>query len=206
MLGKNNHKLSFREHVLLYLLQHNTEAFSIRQLALLLKADYKNTYLAVHALKEELHFDKRSNAIYVSFNFSMTPVVYRVECYRARKFKKSMYELILQDVLLLQNPFLIVGVFGSQVKGTASKNSDIDIFIVGASKDTAVLVKKLSLLSFPLELHVFTAEEFSEMTKDFSDNVAKHIINDNIVLFGLENYYQLVRPWMKKDSLKQNKT
>jgi hypothetical protein len=37
------------------------------------------------------------------------------------------------------------------------------------------------------------------MLKTKEKNVGKEIVKNNIILCGIENYYRLIQPWMKKE-------
>ena len=51
----------------------------------------------------------------------------------------------------------------------------------------------------PLEIQDFNVKEFESMLDKKENNLAKEIIKNNIVLFGTENYYNLISKWMKKE-------
>ena len=182
------------------LLLESKEEYSIRQIALKLKADYKNTYQAINSLNKEIFKDKKGNATYVSFSYLMTSEVYIVERKRTNLLlKNKSFKVINEEVKSLNNPFVIVLLFGSMVKGKISKHSDVDLCVVAEKKVSKELYKKLSLLSLPLEIHNFTSEEFQTMLKTKESNIAKEIVKNNVILFGIENYYNLIEKWMGKE-------
>ena len=108
--------------------------------------------------------------------------------------------MVKEDVTSLNYPFLIVLIFGSYIKGTKTDKSDIDLCIISDDKiKSNKLIEKLSLLPFNIEIQNFTVEEFEAMLKIKENNVGKEIIKNNILLFGIENYYNLISKWMKKE-------
>ena len=46
---------------------------------------------------------------------------------------------------------------------------------------------------------VVSTDEFESMLKTKENNVGKEIVKNNIILYGVENYYNLISRWMKKE-------
>lgn len=59
--------------------------------------------------------------------------------------------------------------------------------------------EKLNLLSLRLEIHEFTTNEFISMIEKTQNNLGHEIIKKNIILYGIENYYNLISKWTKKE-------
>src|ERR1035438_2405033 len=61
---------------------------------------------------------------------------------------------------------LAVGTFGSYATGSACSHSDLDLFIIKRGSRSAATARAFRCLLFdvlhPVDLHVFTAEEFEE--------------------------------------------
>src|SRR5262245_60733928 len=62
---------------------------------------------------------------------------------------------------------LVVGIFGSYSMGTAHEKSDLDVFVIKRTSEHASARKRAVLRSLigvlhPLDIHVFTPEEFAE--------------------------------------------
>lgn len=62
---------------------------------------------------------------------------------------------------------LVVGTFGSYAVGTARPSSDLDLFVVKATREPAgarrrAVARLLFGVMHPLDLHVFTPEQFQE--------------------------------------------
>ena len=95
---------------------------------------------------------------------------------------------------------MIVLIFGSYVKNTKTEGSDIDICIISDSKEkTKKLIQSLNLLSLKLEIQEFTTDEFISMVGKTQNNLGHEIVKNNILLCGIENYYNLISKWMKKE-------
>jgi uncharacterized protein len=66
---------------------------------------------------------------------------------------------------------LVVGTFGSYAIGTASARSDLDLFVIKMTAESAARRRRIvkSLLTdvfYPLDIHVFTPEEFEASVND----------------------------------------
>ena len=64
---------------------------------------------------------------------------------------------------------------------------------------SAKLFEKMKLLSLKLDIQEFTTNEFISMIEKKQNNLGKEIIKNNILLYGIENYYNFVTKWMKKE-------
>ena len=86
--------------------------------------------------------------------------------------------------------------FGSYIKNKQTKSSDIDIMFI--SNENGFENKVLNILSLlPIKTHalVFTEKEFIRMKDSKEPNVVKEAIENNIILYGIENYYRLKNAW-----------
>ena len=199
---KNDIKLSAREKLLKHLIE-NKKPQSILKASGAIVVDYKNTHRIVSKLQQDIiSKEKFGNTCLIKINLKPNQEIFSVENKRTAQFlnENKQLELVKQDIENLNYPFFIVLLFGSYVKKIQTKKSDIDICIICDNKEkTKELMLKLELLPIKLEIHNFTSNEFESMLKTREDNVAKEIIKNNIVLYGTENYYNLISRWMKKD-------
>lgn len=114
--------------------------------------------------------------------------------------KNQRLKVIKKYTEEINYPFLIVLIFGSYAKNEKTENSDVDICIISDNKDKSKeLQEKLHLLSLRLEIHEFTIKEFISMIEKTQNNLGHEIIKSNIILYGIENYYNLISKWMKKE-------
>ncbi len=88
---------------------------------------------------------------------------------------KIIYLSSVIEKLLELNPTKIF-LFGSQVKGTATEQSDFDICIVLEKKTREIIKLKLPE---NIELHVFDLKEFDELKKA-KDPLIRDILRDGI--------------------------
>jgi len=127
--------------------------------------------------------------------------IYNAEKKRTEQFilKNPKLRIVKSYIEEVNYPFLIVLVFGSYVMGTNTTGSDIDIcVIVDNNEKLKILLEKLRLFALPLEIHDFTTAQFNSMIEKKQNNLGNEIVNKNIILYGVENYYNLVSKWMKK--------
>jgi len=200
MIDSKKPELSFKEKIMKFLIE-NKEPLSILQISDRLRADYKNTFQAINSCPDIIIKDKKGNTSFIEIKLSPNPKIYSVESKRTQEFleKNKQMKLLREDVISLNYPFFIVLVFGSFAKKTNTARSDIDICIISDNKGKIKeLISKLRLLPLKLEIHEFTTEEFESMLKQKSPNIANEIIKNNIILYGAENYYNLISKYARK--------
>jgi len=199
---KEKFKLKPKEKLLKYLIE-NKNPQSIRTASKAIVIDYKNTYNLVSELQPEIiSKEKVGNTNLIKINLKSSPEIYSVESKRTEEFlsKNLKLKVVKSYIDSLNYPFLIVLVFGSYVKNTRTENSDIDICIISDDKAKInELQEKLSLLSLKIESQEFTIKEFISMIEKTQNNLGHEIVKNNIILYGVENYYNLISKWMKKE-------
>ena len=208
MVNKKNKKSDLRQKYslserILKLLIENKRAWTILEISRKLKTDYKNTFQAVGKLYPDLiSKDKKGNLNLIEIKISSNIGIHEVEKKRTREFLSNnpKIKLIEEDIERLNYPFFIVLVFGSFAKGEATDKSDIDVCIISDNPEkTQEAVSNMGLLPQKIEIQKFTTDEFKSMLNKKENNLAKEIIKSNVILYGTENYYNLVSKWMKKD-------
>ncbi len=199
---KEEGKLSAKDKVLKYLIEDKSPK-SIKTISGSNLIDYKNTYNIVEMLQPNIvSKEKFGNTNMVRIKLAPSQEIFSVENKRTYQFLKEnkKLELARKDIESVNYPFFIVLVFGSYVKKTKTEKSDIDICIICDNPEKLKkLMSKLALLPIKLEIHTFTTDEFESMIKTKEENVGKEIVENNIILFGIESYYNLISKWMKKE-------
>ena len=199
--GKASIKLKPKEKIIKSLIE-NKNPQSIMALSGSAVIDYKNTYNIVDELAGIISREKIGNTNLIKLNLAPNQEIYNVENKRTQEFlsKNPKLKLIHKDIEEMGYPFMIVLIFGSYVKNTKMKGSDIDICIISDNKEKSKeLINKLKLLSLKLEVHEFTTYEFVSMIEKTQNNLGREIVKNNIILYGTENYYNLISKWMKKE-------
>ena len=170
---------------------------TIRETAIYIKSDYKITHVAMQRL-----LDKKiilSKTIGKSVLCELNSSYYGAEIYEAESERrekqlknKNMRQLSKEILGKIKSSFFIFIIFGSYAKNKSTQFSDIDIVFISNEKDFEEKIGNiLSLL--PLKTHtlVFTEEEFINMKDSKKSNVVKEAIQNNVILYGVENYYRL---------------
>ncbi|MEK6830686.1 MAG: nucleotidyltransferase domain-containing protein [Nanoarchaeota archaeon] len=195
-------KLSAKEKLLKYLIE-NKNPQSILTASGAIVVDYKNTYNLVNKFEPDvISKEKIGNTNLIKIRLVPNQEILSIENKRTAQFLKAnkQLKLVKKDIENVNYPFLVVLVFGSYVKKTQTKKSDIDLCIISDNiEESKRLISKLELLPIKLEIHTFATKEFESMLKTKEDNVGKEIVKNNIILYGTENYYNLISKWMKKE-------
>lgn len=183
--------------VLEMLIGRNTEVFSINRISKLRSVNYKTAYLIVEKLRklQLIRAERIGNTIACSFGFKSHPLVYEAEILRRSEFlaKSKSLSVLYAQLLKVKNPFFCALLFGSYAKGSQAKASDIDLAVVCSDELYGQLSKEILILPLKLHLLHFKAEEFIAALKTKEFNVCHEIKKNNIILFGIENYYEVLR-------------
>ena len=199
---KYENKLSLKERILNYLIEHKESQITIRQMSKELNTDYKNTFQAINRIPNLILKEKVGNSSLIKIRFKPSQELFSVESKRTAQFleENKQFQLIKEDTETLNYPFFTILIFGSLVKKNHTKRSDVDLCVISDNEEkTEKLVSKLELLPIRLEIHNFTTEEFVQMLRTKEENIGKEIVKNNIILYGLENYYNLISKWMEKE-------
>tara|TARA_Y100000310_G_C20490674_1_gene719049 strand:- start:166 stop:720 length:555 start_codon:yes stop_codon:yes gene_type:complete len=176
-----------KQELLKILIEDKDKKFSIRKLSLIRKINYKSAYLAIKKL-EEVKRENLGNTTLCSFKNILTPLTFQVEFERRQKtLKNKDLNIIYSRLKELNFPFIAL-LFGSQLKNP-TKHSDIDILIITENKE---INQTLQLI--PLNIHqtIISYKEFIQMTKSKEFSVVSEANKKNIILIGIESYYQLL--------------
>lgn len=200
--NKDKIKLKPKEKLIKYLIE-NKEPTSIMQASGAIVVDYKNTYNIVSELEPTvISLEKIGNTSLIRLNITPNQDIYSVEEKRTQEFlsENSKLKIAKNYIEELNYPFFIVLIFGSYVKNAKTERSDIDICIISDNKEkTKKLIERLRLLYLNLEIQAFTTKEFTSMIEKAQNNLGHEIVKKNIILYGIENYYNLISKWMKKE-------
>ena len=87
--------------------------------------------------------------------------------------------------------------FGSHVKGTASKRSDLDVLIIipknEMERDVSSAVDSAARIS-PIGIHdvILASEQFTQLLSEKKPNVAWEALDNRIVPFGAESLFKIL--------------
>ncbi len=179
--------------VIKVLLENKDKELSINQVSNILKKDYKTVYNIVKRLVKLLIISVQpfGKAHKLTLTNSLHPLIFEAEYERRRNLFKNKNFLILHNRLTtLKFPFITL-LFGSHVKGTQTKHSDIDILAIGGNERD--IQAEINLLPDKIHLTHVTYENFIYMLKIKEFTVVSEAIKKNIILIGIEEYYRLIK-------------
>ena len=184
--------------ILNHLLSHKNEEFTIRNISRTISVDYKTVYGIMQELIEAnlVRGRKIGQTVLCGINPKEFNVdIFRAEFLRCRELLKnkelSAMHTYFKDI---KEPFFILLLFGSYASGKNRKGSDIDLMLITDDEGTKKKIKsRIGLI--PLEIHLteFNATEFVSMIKTTEFNVGREAFYNNIILYGIEDYYRLIQ-------------
>lgn len=186
-----------RLNILKLLIENKEKKYSIRKISKIRKINYKSAYNAIQRLKEEsiINLEKIGNTSLCSFNNSFNESVFLVEYQRKKDILKNItLKILYKRISEIKNSNYILLIFGSYSKRNFTKTSDIDLCLITENKKTKDNFKQtISIFNKEIHLLTFTSEEFQSMIDITKNNVGKEILNNNIILKGIENFYDLIQ-------------
>ncbi len=173
----------------------NNKEYTIRELSLLINSDYKITHTAVKSLiaKKILEQRKAGNSSQIKLLLNFSKEILEAESERTQELLKNKNMKIIYEKLSSLHFQFISLIFGSYAKDKAEKNSDIDIMIISEKNNEKDVSRTLSLLPLNIHLTYLDYEEFLNMARTKEFNVVSEAINHNFIIFGIEDYYRLIK-------------
>lgn len=170
---------------------------TIREISKGIKSDYRITYTATQRLLNKNILLSKNVGKSVLCN--LNPSYYGIEIYEAEDERrenllknKNIRQLYKEIMAKIENTLFVFLIFGSYAKNKQTKSSDIDIMFISNEKNFEEDISDIiSLLPLKVHLLVFTEKEFIRMKDSKELNVVKEAIENNIILYGIENYYRL---------------
>lgn len=190
--------------ILKFLVGKLNTSSTVREIARNIKQDYRITYDSVQSLEKKgiVERIKKANLNLCKINLMADIGIFSyVEYLRATEFLNRFKEikLIKDDLLDKISSYSFTAIlFGSYVKGTYKKTSDIDLLFLTSDKkfekDISVAIASIERTG-PIGIHeiVLTYANFIEMLKESRKNVAKEILENHIIFYGAEAFYKLLK-------------
>ena len=189
---------STKTKIVALLLENKSEQMTIRAIAHSVGVDYKSVHITVNRLIDSgtINAKKAGQTILCSIREkAFSTDIFMAEYSRREKLlgNKDFYALqsYFNDI---KEPFFTLLLFGSHALGKAKKGSDIDLMLISDNEEIRKKASKI-VSQIPLEIHLsdFSSQEFLSMIKTTEFNVGKEAMNNNIILFGIEDYYRLIQ-------------
>jgi len=189
--------------ILKFLTGKLTAYSTIREIAKNINQDYRITYYSVQNLAKKGIVEKVRKANITLCKISLmadAQILSYIEYLRAVEFLHRFREIkLIKDELLSKisiHSFTAI-LFGSYVKGTYKKQSDLDLLFLipdkKFEKEISIAVASVERIS-PMGIHetVLTYENFAELLKE-KENISREILEGHIILYGGEAFYRLLR-------------
>lgn len=183
------------------------KTYSIKHISKLIKTSYALTYDSIKTLlsKKIVKADKVGHSLACKLNLSADPQLIAISSLIiSQKFlDKVSFGFVIDDIKNKLNDLIYIMIlFGSHVKGTATKNSDVDLlFIVQNEADIEKIKKRVksvvSLTNIKIEFNVIITDWLIKMFEE-KHTVGREILERSIILHGAEQYYTLVNAYDKK--------
>ena len=189
------------EAIIRYILENKSEELNILKVSKAIKMDYKNVYLIIKRLEKELlvRLETFGQSSRIKLISQIHPLIFEAEYNRKNEILKNKnLAVMLQELKkAIKSKYYILFLFGSYAKKTQTKNSDIDLmFIVPDGKEEIVekeVHRAADLLPLPLHCLVFSEKQFLSMINAKEPNVGQEALKNNIILSGVETYYELIQ-------------
>ncbi|MBI2124205.1 nucleotidyltransferase domain-containing protein [Candidatus Pacearchaeota archaeon] len=172
------------------------KSFTIKKAAEALKINYRIAYEEIMKLEKEglIKIAKHGNSKVCSFNYKYHSKIVEIEEVRKQElFKNKDIKLAYKRIKEAKSPFYCLVIFGSYANKINQKGSDIDLcLITGNQKINKEVQSILSITPINIHLHEFSSQHFLAMLKSKELNVGNEILKNNIVLHGIEAFYEIV--------------
>ncbi|MBN1156283.1 nucleotidyltransferase domain-containing protein [Candidatus Woesearchaeota archaeon] len=185
--------------IIRYLIERKNEEVNILRISKELKMDYKNVHSIVKRLEKEslVRLESFGQSSRVKLVSQMHPLIFEAEYGRRKELLKDKnLSVMLNDFKkALKSKLCVLLVFGSYAKKTQTRNSDIDLmFIVPDGREELFekdVRRAAGLLPLPIHHLVFSEKQFLEMIDTKKSNVGQEALKNNIILCGIEAYYEM---------------
>lgn len=187
--------------IIKYLIEQKNEELNILRISKELRMDYKNVYSIIRRLEKEsiVKLEAFGQSRRVKLISQVHPLIFEAEYNRRKEILKDKnLAVMLNDFKnALKSKFYILLIFGSYAKKTQTRNSDIDVMVIVPDGKEELFEKWVhsAARSLPLPIHslVFSESQFLEMIQAKQSNVGKEALKNNIILYGMETYYEMYR-------------
>jgi len=183
------------------------KTYSMRQISKKIKGSYALTHQSIKSLlaKKIIKAEKIGNSLACQLNFSADPQLLAISSLiHAQNFlNKARFGFVIDEIKEKLNDFIYIMVlFGSYAKGTATKESDLDLLFIVQNEENLEMIRKkvksvLSSTKIKIEFEAVTTKWLMQMFEE-KNTVGREVLENSIVLHGAEQYYTLVRAYDQK--------
>ena len=170
---------------------------TIREISMLLKKDYPNTYNAIIELEKDgfVKIEKigKSKVCSIELNKKTISLFSFLDEQESFEMKIPNIDKILEVKEFNEDIILVTG---SYVARKQTKASDIDIILIVKEKafEKQKLLENITSLMIP-KVHalVFSYKDFVDMLLDKKPNLGKEIFNKRLIFKNTVKYYNLIK-------------
>lgn len=202
MLTKTQNK------ILSFLLRNTEEQATIRGIARRLRKSYTLVYNNLANLEKRGLIRKHNvppAKVITLHEFAPAYFFIDIELKIRKEFlrKNPWVEVMLNDAISsTKNLFFILIVFGSYAKGTQTKKSDIDLLVIIQAKDHMKNIENSinkAYTKVKKNVIIVDVNDFMEMISHPNAlNVGNEAKKHHVILYGVEQYYQIIKDENKR--------
>lgn len=186
--------------IIKFLIENKNEELNIRSISQSMKMDYKTTYSIIKRLEKAslVKIETFGQSSRVKLNAQAHPLVFEAEFERRKEVLRDINLAVMLSNFkrAIKSKLYVMLLFGSYAKKTQTKSSDIDLMFICHDGLEDVFEKDINRVahSMPLPLHplVFSESQFIEMANAKEPNVGQEALKNNVILYGIEQYYGMI--------------
>ena len=186
--------------ILRYLIEHKNDELNILKISKALSMDYKTAYSIVKRLEKKLlvKLEPFGQSSRVKLLPQTHPLLFEAEYTRRKELlqDKNLAVMLNDFKNAIPSKCYIFLLFGSYAKKTQTKHSDIDLlFIIPDGKEELFetnIHRTARSSPLPIQYLVFSEQQFLEMVNAKKSNVGQEALKNNIILYGIETYYEMI--------------
>ncbi len=185
--------------VIKLLIENRDKELNINYVAKLLKKDYKNAHNIISRLSKmqlvKLQPFGRSHRV-ILLN-RVHPLVFEAEYIRRNELLRNKDIAIMCDSFnRMHSKLYVLLLFGSYAKKTQTKHSDIDLMFIVPDAAEDKMEREIqniaSILPLKIHMNIFRESDFKAMKNSKEITVGSEAMKNNIILHGIEPYYELL--------------
>ena len=186
--------------VVKFLIENSFRELNILSISKALKMDYKTAYSIIKRLENisVVRLESFGHSRRVKLNLVVHPLLFEAEFERRKEIlrDKNLAVMLRNFKRGIKSKSYVLLLFGSYAKKTYNKNSDIDLMFIcptGLENNLEKDVNKVaSSMPLPIHHYVFSESQFLDMINAKEPNVGQEALQNNIILCGIEQYYEMM--------------
>src|SRR3990167_5759308 len=186
--------------IIKFLIENKNEELNISSISKSLKMDYKNAYSIIKRLEmvSLIKIETFGQSSRVKLNTMVHPLIFEAEFERRKEIlkNKNLAVMLSSFKRAIKSRLYVLLLFGSYAKKTQTKSSDIDLMFIcpdgledSFEKDINRTARSMPLPWHPLGL---SESQFIERANAKEPNVGQEALKNNVILYGIEQYYEMV--------------